>query len=99
VTEGGGRDPLFARNGRELFYWNDTTLYATAIESEPSWSAGPAVALLEGAYVDGLGRWFDVGDDGRFLFIKPGWLSDERQVPLRVVLNFFAELERKLPAG
>jgi serine/threonine-protein kinase len=98
VTEGGGRDPLFARNGRELFYWNDTTLYATPIVTEPSWSAGPAVALFEGAYVDGLGRWFDVGNDGRFLLIKPGWLSDERQVSLRVVLNFFEELERRAPA-
>jgi serine/threonine-protein kinase len=99
VTEGGGRDPLFARDGRELFYWNDTTLYATPFTTEPTWSAGPAVALFEGAYVDGLGRWFDVGTDGRFLLIKPGWLSDERQVPLRVVLNFFAELERKVPTG
>jgi serine/threonine-protein kinase len=99
VTEGGGRDPLFARNGRELFYWNDTTLYATPIETEPTWGAGPAVALLEGAYVDGLGRWYDVGNDGRFLLIKPGWLSDERQVPLRVVLNWFEELQRKVPVG
>jgi serine/threonine-protein kinase len=98
ITNGGGRDPLFARNGRELYYWNDTTLYAVPIETEPTWSAAAPVALFEGPYVDGLGRWFDVGSDGRFLLIKPGWLSDERQVPLRVVLHWFAELERKVPA-
>jgi serine/threonine-protein kinase len=98
LTNGGGRDPLFARDGRELYYWNDTTLYAVPIATDPIWSAGAPVALFEGPYVDGLGRWFDVGNDGRFLLIKPGWLSDERQVPLRVVLNWFEELEREVPS-
>jgi serine/threonine-protein kinase len=97
ITNGGGRDPLFARNGRELFYWNDTTLYAVAIETVPTWSAGAAVALFEGPYVDGLGRWYDIGSDGRFLLIKPGWLDETRQVPLRVVLGWFDELEQKAP--
>jgi len=98
VTFGGGRDPVWSHDGGELFYQNDTTMFALAVTTEPAFSTAPAVALFDGAYVDSLGRWYDVGPDGRFLMVKPGWLGDGRETPvIHVVLNWFEELKRLAP--
>ena len=99
ITSGGGRDPVWSRNGRELFYQNETTMFATAVTTDPTFAFAPPVALFDGPYVDSLGRWYDVAPDGRFLMIKPGWLSTGREVPLNVVLNWFEELKQRVPIG
>jgi hypothetical protein len=98
ITFGGGRDPVWSRDIGELFYQNDTTTFAVAVTTEPTFSAAPPVALFDGAYVDSIGRWYDVAPDGRFLMVKPGWLSDGRETPvIHVVLNWFQELKRLAP--
>jgi len=97
ITSSGGRDPVWSRDGRELFYQRDITMFAVRITTEPSFSAEPAVALFDGPYLDASGRYYDVTPDGRFLMIKPGWLSAGRQAPLHIVLNWFEELERLVP--
>jgi serine/threonine-protein kinase len=94
ITQGGGRDPVFSRDGTELYLQNDTTVFAVAIATDPAFSAGPLVPLFDGPYIDSTGRWYDVAPDGRFLMIKPGWLDGAQDVPLNVVLNWFDELER-----
>jgi serine/threonine-protein kinase len=98
ITSGGGRDPAWSRDGRELFYQKDNTMFATAITTEPTFSARPAVALFDGPYIDSMGRWYDVAPDGRFLMLKPGWLSEGRETPvMHIVLNWFEELKRLVP--
>jgi hypothetical protein len=97
ISMGGGRDPLWSRDGRELFYQHDTTMFAAAVTTKPSFSFAPPVALFDGPYVDSIGRWYDVAPDGRFLMIKPGWLSAGHDAPLNVVLNWHEELTRALP--
>ena len=72
-------------------------MFAAAIATEPTFTAQPAVALFDGPYEDSLGRWYDVAPDGRFLMVKPGWLSAGRDAPMHVVLNWFSELERLVP--
>jgi serine/threonine-protein kinase len=96
ITTGGGRDPVWSRDGRELFYQRDTAMLAAAVSGEPAFSAASAVTLFEGPYVDSFGRWYDVAGDGRFLMVKPGWLVADRQAPLHVVLGWFGELERRV---
>jgi len=98
ITSSGGRDPVWSRDGRELFYQRDTTTFAVRITTEGSFSAEPAVALFDGPYLDASGRYYDVAPHGRFLMIKAGWLSAGREAPLHVVLNWCAELERLVPA-
>jgi hypothetical protein len=97
VTTGGGRDPAWSRDGRELFYQHETTTFAVAIATEPTFAFGPAAPLFDGPYVDSTGRYYDIAPDGRFLMIKPGWLSAGHDAPLHVVLNWFDELQRLAP--
>jgi serine/threonine-protein kinase len=97
ITTGGGRDPVWSRDGTELFFQNDTTMFAAAVTTGRAFAAAPAVALFDGPYVDSNGRWYDVAPDGRFLLIKPGWLSAGRDAPLYVVLNWLQELKQRVP--
>ncbi len=97
ISPSGGRDPVWSRDGRELFYLRENTMLAVRVITEPSFATEPAVELFDGPYVDASGRYYDVAPDGRFLMIKPGWLSAGREAPLRIVFNWFEELKRLVP--
>jgi serine/threonine-protein kinase len=81
VSSGGGEEPLWARNGRELFYLApDGTLMGVPVDltaSQASFVAGaPEQVLAPAGYYtrvgNQLGRTYDVSADGsRFLRIKP----------------------------
>jgi len=81
VSTTGGTRPMWARNGRELFYLAPTgALMAVSVEAAPSFSAGSPTRLFEGPYFEVLrtldtsqivGRTYDISPDGRrFLMIK-----------------------------
>src|SRR5207237_8241670 len=75
VSTTGGRQPLWARSGKELFYFgSDGALLRVPVEaSGTTWNAGAPMKLLEGRYYTGAGsgRAYDVSPDGRrFLMIK-----------------------------
>ncbi len=75
VSTAGGVQPLWARNGRELFYVApDGALMAVQWRGSPE-SAGAPTRLIEGRYSRGVGgttvRQYDVSADGqRFLMMK-----------------------------
>ncbi len=104
VSTAGGTRPLWARNGKELFYVGaDGALLGVPVEaSGATWNAGTPMKILEGRYYagDNAGRAYNVSPDGRrFLMIKaPG--SDASAVPpaLIVVQHWNEELERLVPA-
>ena len=100
TVSAGGRYPVWARNGRELFYLdNESGLTSVAVDTEGStFSAGEPVKLRDTAYW-GQGA-FDVSPDGqRFLFIKEG-APAAASTPLSfvVVLNWFEELKARVAA-
>jgi hypothetical protein len=102
VSTRGGSQPVWARNGRELFYLApDGALMSVPVNT----GATPAVApsrVFQQTYFDGAGltapRTYDVSPDGhRFLMIKAA--AAEPSIPVRmvVVLNWFEELTRAVP--
>jgi len=102
VSTNGGTQPLWARDGQELFYWAPSgELVAVRVRTGPSFTSGKAEVLFgERSYhVGRFGRTYDISRDGtRFLMIKddsPGAGTRE----LMVVLNWFEELERLVPDG
>ena len=101
VSTGGGTRPLWARNGRELFYLGPTgKLMAVPIQPGPGFTRGNAAVVLERAYFTApvLGRSYDVSSDGtRFLMIKDTPASTGTASHLVVVQNFFEELKRLVP--
>ena len=104
ISNGGGTQPLWARNGRELFYRHGNTLLSVPVETTATFSAGTPTTVFQGAYLSppvGLaGRTYDVSPDGqRFLMIKDAPAGDPNVAPasIDVVLNWFEELKRLLP--
>jgi serine/threonine-protein kinase len=101
ISTDGGTRPVWARNGREMFYLKlDGTMVAVPINSGHSgFSAGVATSLFQGSYFATLSsRTYDVSRDGRrFLMIKNADSADSQRSQLIVVLNFFEELKRLVP--
>jgi eukaryotic-like serine/threonine-protein kinase len=97
ISTEGGNEPVWNRNGRELFYRNRNKMMAVEITTRPSFSPGKPRVLFEGQYMPGQGPSFsnyDASPDGQhFLMIK------ESGAQLNVVLNWFEELKQKVPDG
>ena len=103
VSTAGGRQPLWSRSGKELFYVGpDRALLRVPVEaSGATWNAGTPMKLLEGRYVTGstIGRTYDVSPDGqRFLVIKAPETEPGAALPaLIVVQHWDEELKRLVP--
>jgi Tol biopolymer transport system component len=102
ISTEGGTQPMWARNGRELFYRNGDKMMVTAVETQPVFAASKPELLFEAHYetsYPSLERDYDVSPDGqRFLMIK-GSEQESAATQLNVVLNWSDELRRLAPAG
>ena len=93
ISTNGGREPVWSRDGRELFYRESSAVMAVAVERGDSFRAGAPKLLFDGPYLNDLTGHasYDVSPDGRrFLMIRnqEGGLAE-----LRVVVNFPEELK------
>jgi Tol biopolymer transport system component len=102
ISTDGGTDPLWNRNGRELFYRDGSKVLAVTIVTQPSFSAGKPKLLFDGVYTPGNAAAFpsyDVSPDGqRFLMIKPVE-GQQAATQINIVQNWFEELKRRVPSG
>jgi serine/threonine-protein kinase len=99
VSIGGGREPLWSRDGHELFYRAaNADLVAVPVRTETVFAAGtPTVLFSSSGYrLSIFHRQYDVTPDGeRFVFIRR--LGATRESRLILVQNFSQELERRVP--
>jgi serine/threonine-protein kinase len=95
ISTSGGDYPLWAPNGRELFYRNGDTVMAVAVETEPTFKPGKAEVLFQGKY----GDW-DISPDGkRFMMLKQAAQTVKPAESLRkinIVVNWFEELKQRV---
>ena len=90
---------MWARNGKELFYWDETpALVAVSVDTRSStfvW--GPPLKLFDGTYASSVpDRNYDVSQDGRrFLMLKES--ANTRPADVVVVLDWLEELKRRVP--
>ena len=107
VSTNGGTQPLWARNGQELFYESMGALMRVPLTTGSRFEAGAPRKVIDGPYLFrspglGLGRMYDVSADGqRFLLIKASGETAERPPSPRIILvqNWFEELKRVVPAS
>jgi eukaryotic-like serine/threonine-protein kinase len=102
ISTEGGTEPVWNRNGRELFYRNGDKMMAVDIATQPSFTAGKPRVIFEGRYVPppGTSPNYDVSPDGqRFLMIKRNEAGEAAPAQINVVLNWFEELKRLAPTG
>jgi len=103
ISTKGGTQPLWAPDGRELFYLSGAALIAVTIQTDPTFTPGTPVVLFEGHHYAGTGgRSYDVAPDGQqFLMINAGDPSNEGSAApeLIIVENWFEELKRLVPTN
>jgi len=95
-----GKEPVWNRNGRELFYRSGGKMMAVDIATQPSFAAGKPRVLFEGQYEPTVltAANYDVSPDGqRFLMLKSGEAGEAAPTQINVVLNWFEELKRRVP--
>ena len=101
VSTSGGTQPLWARNGRELFFESNGALMRVPLTMGSTFEAGTPAKLIDGPQSYGLpGRMYDVSPDGRrFLMIKEIGGVDEVPPSARLILvqNWTEELKRLVP--
>jgi serine/threonine-protein kinase len=92
ISIDGGIDPVWSRDGRELFYRQGEQMMAVPIVRTPDFSAGRPRRLFETRFDTGdNGASYDLAPDGKW-FLMPR--SDRAPAPgeLHFVLNWFNEI-------
>jgi serine/threonine-protein kinase len=101
VSTGGGRNPLWSRDGRELlFQASDGRVMAAAYTAKgDAFAAGkPRVWTETRVRTTGFGRNYDMTPDGkRLVAIVDDAQGDKLPTHLTFLLNFLDELRRKAP--
>jgi dipeptidyl aminopeptidase/acylaminoacyl peptidase len=95
ISIGGGRAALWSRDGNELFYVQGSTLVRVAVTADHDFTAGSPEPLFTDPLVDWLS--YDVMPDGASFIVVRQQPGDQPARELRVVLDWFAELERLAP--
>jgi serine/threonine protein kinase len=71
ISPRGGIEPVWARNGRELFYLEGTTMMSVTFDAGQAFDFKPPVVLFDYEYRQpSQPPTYDVGVDGRFLVLK-----------------------------
>ena len=99
ISTGGGIEPLWSPDGRELFYRRGDEFLAVIIETEPRLRPGATRTLFRGRYdLSPTGhQHYDVHPDGRhFAVVDLGQNADPKEI--RLILAWREELARHLPA-
>jgi hypothetical protein len=95
VSNSGGTSPVWARNGRELFYRSAAgAIIGTDMDGGKADPAGASRAVFDASryYYDENGQSFDIAPDGsRFLLIKA-----PPRASIEVVLGWWSEAAAKL---
>ncbi len=102
VSSEGGRQPLWARNGKQLFYLWPNQVWVVDVYTDGAFTTSKPRLLFEKT---GFGsdaspiRGYDLSLDGqRFLMVKDGQRKPTPVTELILVQNWFEELKRLCPA-
>jgi eukaryotic-like serine/threonine-protein kinase len=103
VSTSGGTQPLWGRNGQELFYESMGALMRVSLTIGSTFAAGRPSKLFDtaGFFIPGApGRLYDIASDGRrFLMTKASHAADAPAPSARLVLvqHWFEEVKRRAP--
>jgi Tol biopolymer transport system component len=98
ISTDGGNEPVWPKNGKQLFYRAGDSIMTVDVALTPAFSAGKPRKLFDGPYERSVALWpnFDASPDGqRLLMVR----RESRATPpthINVVLNWIDELTQKL---
>ncbi len=97
VSQGGGSEPIWAPDGRTIYYWRGPAeLVAARVQTQPSFAVLGEETVLQGRYERFfLYPQYDIHPDGdRFVMIKN--VAGDAVGGITVVVNWFEELRERL---
>ena len=98
VSLDGGEESRWSPDGKELYYHNRDQWFVVPISTASGFVADKPRVLFEGPYITVSGFSWDIHPDGkRFLVLKEQEQKNPRQ--LRLVVNWFEEVKRKVQEG
>jgi len=103
ITTEGGYAPVWSPDGKQLFYSGNNKLLAVDIRTQPTFSYGkPSPLPIVGMVRESASpRNYDITPDGkRFLVLQqpsPSDVNSRSSVQINVVLNWFRELQQRVP--
>jgi hypothetical protein len=104
ISMTGGRQPLWSRDGRELYYRDyDGALMAVPVTLRPTFAVSPPTKINDGSQYLGGGsqlgsRTYDLSLDGsRFLMIKAANPRGATPPTIVVTEHWFQELQARVP--
>jgi eukaryotic-like serine/threonine-protein kinase len=97
ISNGGGSEPRWSGDGKELFYFAGQTLMSVPVTLRPTFSAGKPTALFDAPVLPGYSqdshRWQLSPDGQRFLLLAD--TGKGQGTPLDVIVNWTALLPDK----
>ena len=102
ISKEGGDQPVWSKDGRQLFFRKDAQVWVADIRTERGFSAGKPRLLFEQR---GLSwgypiRVWDLWPDGQaFQMVKVGEVKPQPATEIILVQNWFEELKRLVPTG
>ena len=100
VSSGGGNQPLWARNGKQLFYrWQDQVWVVDVRTDDGFVTSKPRLLFERPGYVSSEPiRGYDLSQDGqRFLMVKREQRKPTPVTEMILVQNWLEELKRRMP--
>ncbi len=99
VSTSGGGDPVWSRDGRELFYRSGDRLMAVPVHSGDELTVGAPAFLFESSFAGPViaPNQVDVTANGERFLVVESIIGARGE--LQVVLNWFEELERMVPTN
>lgn len=99
VTSNSGDQPVWARDGKRLFFRAGGFIQEVEFQAQPVPRVGPPKQLFKDHFSNPQGRGhtgFDAMPDGRLLMIKPEFDENGKE-EIIVIHNWFAELKSRIP--
>jgi Tol biopolymer transport system component len=95
VSIDGGDEPVWSRNGQELFFRQGDQFLAVTVTTEPELEVSVPAVLFDRPFDRhwaGTESYYDVSPDGRFVVV-----SERPTKQFKVIQNWFSELEQLVP--
>jgi dipeptidyl aminopeptidase/acylaminoacyl peptidase len=97
ISKGGGVDPRWRRDGREIVYLGGQSIMSVEVNTSPVFQPGTPKMLFDAPFQQ-AGNWarnnsYDISADGKkFLAVTP--VGQDLAAPITVVLNWQAALKK-----
>lgn len=100
VSIDGGSEPVWARNGRELFYRTGRKLISVPVKPGADFVPGPSSVLLQGDFTVGNQvPGYDVSPDGQKFYFVQQDPKTQQPANVNLILNWSEELKHLVPGG